>query len=556
MSATLASLRIRNLALVEDLLWEPPSGFVAITGETGAGKSIILGALKLLLGDRADKSLVRSGADACGVEGLFQIPRESQVHEILEEAGVEPCEEGALIIKRTVSTGGAGKQFVNGSPCTLALLRQLGDLLVDLHGPHDHQSLFSRDQQMLVLDSFAGAEALRSDYALRRREWMHLTAEKKRLTENAEALARELDLLSHQVAEINDANLEAGEEDQLLTRQRTGSNANRLCSICADLAGLLSESEDSLTSRWGDVSRLMRELQRLDSQTENLATSAVGIFESLQDLAREIDRYSSALDADPKTLETIEARLDTIQNLKRKYGSTVGAVIEFGVDATAKLAALKNREERGAGLDSEISKARQSLESAAAMLGTARRKASPKLAALVKTHLTDLGFNKAGFSIFFEELADSSPLGMEQVDFLFAPNPGEPERPLRSIASSGEISRVMLALKTSLAAQDGVPVLVFDEIDANVGGEIGAKVGAKMRELSASHQVFCITHLPQVAAAADSQFLVSKDTADERTRTSLTPTLGAERIAEIARMLGGQLESARKHAEALLSKKK
>ena len=555
MSATLASLRIRNLALVEDLLWEPPSGFVAITGETGAGKSIILGAVKLLLGERADKSLVRSGADACAVEGLFHIPAKSQVHGILEEGGAEPCEEGALIIKRTVSTGGAGKQFVNGSPCTLALLRQLGDLLVDLHGPHDHQSLFSRDQQMLVLDSFAGAGAMRADYTVRRRDWMHLTAEKKRLTENAEALARELDLLSHQVAEIDAANLQADEEDQLLARQRTGANANRLCSVCADLAGLLSESEDSLTSRWGDVSRLMRELQRLDSQTENLAASAAGIFESLQDLAREVDRYSSALDDDPTTLQTIEDRLDTIQNLKRKYGSTVGAVIEFGTDATAKLAALKNREERGAGLDGEISKARQSLDSAAAMLGKARRKASPKLAALVKTHLTDLGFNKAGFSIFFEELGESSPLGMEQVDFLFAPNPGEAERPLRSIASSGEISRVMLALKTSLAGEDGVPVLIFDEIDANVGGEIGAKVGAKMRELSASHQVFCITHLPQVAAAADSQFLVSKDTADDRTRTSLTPTLGTERIAEIARMLGGQLESARKHAEALLSKK-
>ncbi|MFM8717413.1 MAG: AAA family ATPase, partial [Spartobacteria bacterium] len=234
MSATLASLRIRNLALVENLLWEPPSGFVAITGETGAGKSIILGAVKLLLGERAEKSLVRSGADACAVEGLFQIPADSRVHATLEEGGAEACEDGALVIKRTVSTAGAGKQFVNGSPCTLALLRQLGDLLVDLHGPHDHQSLFSRDQQMLVLDSFAGAEALRTGYGARRREWMQLTAEKKRLTENAEALARELDLLTHQVAEIDEAALQPGEEDQLLARQRTGANAHRLCSICAD----------------------------------------------------------------------------------------------------------------------------------------------------------------------------------------------------------------------------------------------------------------------------------------------------------------------------------
>ena len=555
MSATLASLRIRNLALVEDLLWEPPAGFVAITGETGAGKSIILGAVKLLLGERAEKSLVRSGADACAVEGLFQIPAESRVHGILEEGGAESCEEGTLVIKRTVSTGGAGKQFVNGSPCTLALLRQLGDLLVDLHGPHDHQSLFSRDQQMLVLDSFAGAESRRSGYSARRLEWMHLTAEKKRLTENAEALARELDLLSHQVAEIDEAALQPGEEDQLLTRQRTGANAHRLCSICADLTGLLSESEDSVTSRWGDVSRLTRELQRLDAQTEPLSTSAAGIFESLQDLTRDIDRYSCTLDADPKSLETTEARLDTIQSLKRKYGSTVEAVIEFGADASAKLAQLKNREERGAGLDGEISEARKAFDSAAKKLSQARRKASPKLSYLVKTHLADLGFAKAGFSIIFEDLEEASPLGIEQVDFLFAPNPGEPERPLRAIASSGEISRVMLALKTSLAAQDSVPVLIFDEIDANVGGEIGAKVGAKMKELAASHQVFCITHLPQVAASAESQFMVSKDTTGARTRTTLVSTTGPDRISEIARMLGGQAESARKHAKALLSGK-
>lgn len=555
MSATLASLRIRNLALVEDLLWEPPSGFVAITGETGAGKSIILGAVKLLLGERAEKSLVRSGADSCAVEGLFQIPEDSRVHGVLEEGGAEACEDGALVIKRTVSTAGAGKQFVNGSPCTLALLRQLGDLLVDLHGPHDHQSLFSRDQQMLVLDSFAGVEALRTEYGACRREWMQLTAEKKRLTENAEALARELDLLTHQVAEIDEAALQAGEEDQLLARQRTGANAHRLCSICADLTGLLSESEDSLTSRWGDVSRLMRELQRLDAQAEPMVGAAAGIFESLQDLARDVDRYASALDADPKTLEATEARLDTIQNLKRKYGSTVEAVIAFSAEASAKLAQLKNREERGAGLDDEISAARKSLDSTAKQLGQARRKAAPKLADLVKTHLADLGFAKAGFSIVFEELEEASPLGIEQVDFLFAPNPGEPERPLRAIASSGEISRVMLALKTSLAAQDSVPVLIFDEIDANVGGEIGAKVGAKMKELAASHQVFCITHLPQVAAAAAAQFMVSKDTTGERTRTSLVSTDGADRISEIARMLGGQAESARKHAKALLSGK-
>ena len=555
MSATLASLRIRNLALVEDLLWEPPGGFVAVTGETGAGKSIILGAVKLLLGERADRSLVRGGAESCAVEGLFQIPAASPVHILLEEAGVEPCEDGALLIKRTVLAEGAGRQFVNGSPCTLALLRGLGEALVDLHGPHDHQSLFSREQQMLVLDSFAGAETQRADYSEKRRLWLDLAAEKKRLSENAEALARELDLLAHQTREIDSAALLPGEEDSLVQRQRTAANAHRLGEVCTELSGLLSESEDSISSRWGDVSRLAKELQRLDPASDHIANAAAAIFESLHDLSRDVAHYASGVESDPSALEEIEERLDTIQGLKRKYGSSAEAVLEFGREATEKLATLRNREERGSNLDEEITSARTALDAAGKKLSQARRKAAPKLETLVRRHLADLGFARAGFSIFFEDAAEPTPEGFERVEFLFAPNPGEPVRSLRSIASSGEISRVMLALKTSLADQDQVPVLIFDEIDANVGGEIGAKVGAKMKELAANHQVFCITHLPQVAAAAASQFVVAKESRGDRTRTLLHGLDDARRVAEIARMLGGPAETAIEHARTLLGAK-
>ena len=552
MSATLASLRIRNLALVEDLLWEPPGGFVAVTGETGAGKSIILGAVKLLLGERADRSLVRGGADSCAVEGLFQIPASSPVHRLLEEAGAEPCEDGALVIKRTVLSESAGKQFVNGSPCTLALLRSLGDALVDLHGPHDHQSLFSREHQMLVLDSFATAQTLRADYSEKRRAWLDLSAEKKRLEENAGAMARELDLLEHQTREIDSAALQHGEEESLIHRQRTAANAHRLGEVCSELSGILSESEDSITSRWGDVTRLAKELQRLDPSAEAISHSAAAIFESLRDLSREAEGYAAGMESDPKALAGIEERLDAIQGLKRKYGASVEAVLEFGREASEKLAALRNREERGSNLDAEISSARAALDAAGKKLTQSRRKAAPKLEALVRRHLADLGFARAGFSIFFEEASEPAPEGFERVEFLFAPNPGEPERTLRSIASSGEISRVMLALKTSLADQDGVPVLIFDEIDANVGGEIGAKVGAKMRELAASHQVFCITHLPQVAAAADAHFVVAKESRGDRTRTLLAGLDSDHRVTEISRMLGGPAETAIKHARTLL----
>ena len=555
MSATLTSLRIRNLALVEELSWDPPSGFVAITGETGAGKSVILGAIKLLLGERADKSLIRSGADACTVEGVFTIPSASPLHEILSDGGADPCEEGQLIIKRTVSTAGTGRQFVNASACPLSLLKQIGDLLVDLHGPHDHQSLFSRDQQLLVLDAFAGASEHRKSYASKRKTWLHLMAEKKRLTEDSESLARELDLLSHQVTEIESAGLQLGEEAQLLAKQRTAANAQRLCVICAEMSAHLISSDESITSRWTDVSRLAKELLRLDPSTENISTTISGIFEALQDLSRDVDRYAAGMDDDPQSLTAIDDRLDAIQSLKRKYGSTVEAVIAFGTAASDKLANLRQREERGAGLDEEIARAKLDLDNDSKALTEIRRQAAPKLENLVKHHLMDLGFARAGFSILFEALPDPSPMGCEQIDFLFAPNPGEPERALRMIASSGEISRVMLALKTSLAAQDSVPILVFDEIDANVGGEIGAMVGAKMKELGSSHQVFCITHLPQVAAGASSQFVVSKETSGDRTRTHLAETLAESRITEIARMLGGKLASARSHAEALLSAK-
>ena len=554
MSATLASLRIRHLALVEDLFWEPPPGFVAVTGETGAGKSIILGALKLLLGERAEKSAIRAGSDSCTVEGQFFLAADSPVHAKLAEGGVEPCEEGALLLRRVVSANGPARQFVNGSPCTLALLKDIGDGLVDLHGPHDHQSLFSREAHLRVLDAFAGSLALHTDYSDRRREWLHLTAEKKRLTAGEEAIAREMDLLGHQVSEIEAAALQPDEESQLLDRQRTAANARRLGEICSELAQVFVEDEASLSSRCGEANRLARELARLDPAAGQIFERTQGLFESVQDISRDVDRYAASIDADPSRLSELEARLDTIQALKRKYGTTIAAILDFGANAAARLRELEGREARAGDLERLIANADDAMRETGSSLGRARREAAPRLEKIVKSHLGDLGFARAGFSIFLEPLAEPAAGGMEMVEFLFAPNPGEPEHPLRSIASSGEISRVMLALKTALAGGDAVSVLVFDEIDANVGGEVGARVGAKMKELADTHQVFCITHLPQVAAAADAHFVVSKDTSGARTTTRLLACEADDRVTEIARMLGGQEDSARTHACTLLAR--
>lgn len=552
MSATLASLRIRNLALVEDLTWEPQPGFTAITGETGAGKSVILGALTLLLGERADKSLIRKGAELCTVEAVFENVTEKRIVRLLDEHGAEPCEDGHLIIKRTLPVDAAGKQHVNGSACTLALLRALGVHLVDLHGPHDHQSLFSREQQTRLIDDFGNGWKLREEFAAARRAHLKLLEEKMAILTGEQSAARELDLLTHQVGEIESATLQAGEEETLIARQTAAANAHRIGEISVQMAAGISEDDGSLINRIGDLSRLAKELAKLDPAADRIAQACEEAFSAADELARAVDSYASSRDDESGSLEEIETRLDTIQTLKRKYGATIEEILTYHAEAADKLASLHNRSERRDTLDADIATADKTMRALGAKLTANRKSSAKKLAEKVLEGLKTLGFAKSEFSVSLESLAEPVPHGFETAEFLFCPNPGEPTHPLRAIASSGEISRVMLALKSALADQDDVPVLVFDEIDANVGGEIAAKVGQKMKDLGRSRQVLCITHLPQVAAAAASQFVVSKEVKDGRTRTTLTKTDGATREEEIARMLGGKSASALSHAKALL----
>jgi DNA repair protein RecN (Recombination protein N) len=553
MSATLTSLRIRNLALVEELTWAPPEGFIAITGETGAGKSIILGALTLVLGERAEKDLIRTGADACAVEAVFENVDDARIASLLASHGAEPCEDRTLLVKRTLPAQGTGRQFVNGSPCTLAVLRSLGNFLVDLHGPHDHQSLFSREQQTFLLDRFCGGESLRRPFADARRTLLNLQDEKNSLLVGEESAAREVELLTHQVSEIEAARLQTGEEELLVSRQRVATNARRIGELCTQLATRTSDDEDSLTAKLEELTRLSRELSRLDPASNSIDGACEAVFVATGDLARAIQSYSSLLENDSTDLAVIEARLDTIQALKRKYGHTIDDVVAFGEQARRRLSDLLSRSERCGTLDEEISAAEKLMRSYGERLSALRLGASQNLADRVRAGLKALGFLKSGFSITLEALDVPSAHGNETAEFLFSPNPGEPLRALRTIASSGEISRVMLALKSALADQDDIPVLVFDEIDANIGGEIALKVGMKMRELGRSRQVLCITHLPQVAAAASSQFVVTKELTDKRTRTSLVAAVGGSREEEIARMLGGKSQSALAHARALLS---
>lgn len=571
--ATLVSLRIKNLALVEELHWTLAPGFVAVTGETGAGKSVILGALKLLLGERADKSLIRTGADACTVEAVFDLGDDCAALDAqLGETGVDPCEDRQLLVKRTFTQAGSNRQFVNGSPATLAVLKGLGDALVDLHGPHDHQSLLSADRQLALLDAFSHAEPERRLYEETFHRVNRLRAEHDALASGEAALERELDLLRHQVNEIQAAKLQPDEEAAIQAHYTLAANSKRLIELSTAVAAELSESEPSILSRLADVSKALRELEKLDPAGAGaMAKAHHAAVAELDDLARDLSRYAARLDLDPEQLAEMEERLSLFQTLRRKYGPTLADVIRFGEESAARLQKIEGRGEELVRLQKETERAQTDLLAHGRGLSAKRLKAAPALSKAVREQLRDLGFKKSEFDIRLQPLDQPGATGLETVEFvfapraagletvefLFAPNPGEPPKPLRSIASSGEISRVMLAVKSALADQDAVPVLVFDEIDANVGGEIAHAVGAKMRTLGERHQVLCITHLPQVAAQAAQHFVVSKefDEGASRTFSRLTEVRTKERAKEIARMLGGQNEKSLALAKTLLSGK-
>ena len=547
----LTLLKIRNLALVDELAWELGAGLIGVTGETGAGKSVIVGALKLVLGERADKSLIRTGEDQCVVEAVFELTHTAGINPILEEGGLPPCDDNQLIVRRTIGQS-ASRQFVNDSPVTLALLKRLGEHLVDLHGPHDHQSLLSADRQLAMLDAYAGSENQLATYRETYRAWRskHAALEELRNAENA--TEHEIDLLKHQISEIDAAQLNPAEEQDLEDRWRRANNASRLMESAAAAISTLN-GENGILDRLGELQRLVRDLEKLDpsisEKTASLETAAV----ELQDLEGNLADYTQELEINPAEAETLAERVNLIESLKRKYGPSLADVLNRRDNAAARLDSIENRSDKIEQLEREVAEGRKALDANGKTLAASRRKAAPKLAKEISSQLKDLGFKQSSFEVPLNSLADPGPHGLESADFLFGPNPGEPLMPLRQIASSGEISRVMLAIKSALAEQDDTPLMVFDEIDANVGGEVARAVGAKMAALGTRHQVIAITHFPQVAATASHHFVVEKEVSAGRTRSRLFPVAGENRIQELVRMLGGGGKQARAMAASLLN---
>jgi DNA repair protein RecN (Recombination protein N) len=558
----LSALRIKNLGLVADLTIELQAGFNVITGETGAGKSMLMGALSLVLGERADRGLIRAGSDSCMVEAVFDLPSSRpQLAAFIDEHGLEPCEGNQLVLKRTLATSGANRQFVNGSACPLSVLAEMGEWLVDFHGPHEHQSLLHPARQLAILDAFGGLEQLRSDFAAIVRQRAELEQEKANLIVDERTYAQQLDLLRFQVSEIESARLEADEEETLQTQYQRASNAAKLLQLSQSALEVLTEDERSLLSQAGALGRTLQELQRLDPSAAELLSLEQQTMALLQELQSGVSHYADKVELDPERLSELEERLNLVQSLKRKYGSTIAEVIAFGSSAREKLTSLENRETELARITAEISKVTKRLWEAGKELTARRAKLLPVLAKATAKQLADLGFAQSKLEIdlktvseadFCADPSKATLQGLDSVEFQFSPNKGEPPRPLRAIASSGELARVMLALKTVLAAQDQVPVLVFDEVDANVGGETANAVGQKMRQLAGKRQVLCITHLPQVAAPASAHFVAMKSVKDGRTVSEIGLLDAPGRVTEIARMLGGQSQEARKHAQALL----
>src|SRR4051812_46431781 len=433
MPASLSLLRIKNLALVEDLEWQLGPGFTAITGETGAGKSIIIGALQLLLGERTDKSLIRTGADSCTVEAIFEGAELEQLGPLLNKSGVEGS-GGELIVKRSFSTVGTNRQFINGSPTTLGVLKSVGDELVDLHGPHDHQSLLSPDRQLALLDAYAHCGETRRDFEKAHRKMHALQTEHRALSIAESARDQEIDLLRHQIREITTANLSPGEEQEIADRYRLSSNSKRLLELAASISRRLSEADDAILPQLAETQRLLRDLEKIDPDKTVLAEAHAACVVELSEISRAMSQYAEQLDLDPAQLAALEDRVNLFETLKRKYGGSIGEVIAFGERATERLRKMEGRDAELERLSKEIEQGRGDPERIGASLHKRRAQAAPQPAENIRANLRDLGFRQSEFEVNMTRLEEARATGFDAVELLFSPNPGEPLKPLRTIA--------------------------------------------------------------------------------------------------------------------------
>ena len=549
----LTELRIRNFAIIESVTLPLGEGFNVLSGETGAGKSIIVGALGLLLGERASADLIRSGADKATVEGVFDISGARDIAALADERGIE-IEEDTLVLRREIASSGRGRAWINGATVTATVLAEIGRQLVNLHGQHDAQMLLDGESQRRILDAFGGAESESGLVRDAHGELSGIRREIASLSSRRVEAERRSDYLRHVAREIEDARLSPGEETRLEDEARVLENADELRTLATGLSDLLSGEEASVLTQLGGAQRPLTAIQRIDPSTARLQELFDAGFYALQELSRSVEHYAAAVDLDPARLGEVRQRRDRLFGLLKKYGPALENVIETGRSARAELDLIDTAQFDLANLTARETDARTRLAAGAAKLSRMRASAGKKLAKAVDALLPELGMPDGRLSVALLGRDEPGPEGAEDVEFRVALNVGHEDRPLARVASGGELSRVMLALKTILAKVDDVPTLIFDEVDAGIGGRVGLQVGDTLRRVAKEHQVFVISHLPQIAARAHHHIVVAKGAKGGVTTADITVLDGTNRVAEIARMLGGDPESkvSRAHARELI----
>jgi DNA repair protein RecN (Recombination protein N) len=548
----ISELRVRDLATVADVRLELGEGLNVLTGETGAGKSMLVDALALLLGERADSATVRTGARKALVEGAVDGISPLVIRR-LEALGLDG-EDDRLIIRREVSVEGRSRAWINGSPCTVSALAELGALVVDLHGQHETQSLLKPSQQRQILDAYAGAEAESAAVAEAHAALAGIRDAEQALARHRDEVRRRADYLRHVVSEIDAARLVPGEEDSLALESRRLSQAGALGEFARRVADAVEEGETSAAHALGDAERALAQLERIDPGVAEWRALLDGAFDNVRELGRLAAGYAEAIQEDPARLDQVERRRDVLSTLQQKYGMTLDGVRTTRAEAAAELEVLDTADLDLRSLAARRVAAEAALGAAAAALTARRRAGAERLGRAVSRLLPKLGLKGGQITVQLLPLDVPGPDGAESVALYARLNQGLDARPLARSASGGELSRLMLALKVVLAQHDQVPTLVFDEVDQGIGGEVGTQVGAALAELGERRQVLVITHLPQIAARADRHLAVSKESRGGVATSDVTRLHGEDRVAELARMLGdADGDTARRHAQALLS---
>ena len=560
----ITSLRIENFAIIDQLTLELSEGFCVFSGETGAGKSVLITAMNLLLGGRAYTEYIRSGEDSATVEGAFRVAENSSVLDCLDQKGIDLFDGGEILIKRKIYRAEKSNRcYINHQPCSLSVLSEIGRWLVDIHGQHEHQLLLSADRHIDVLDSFGNLKEVRDQFAALYGEYEEKSRKLLSLIRNKQLSEKERELLRFQMQEIDQANLSQEEEEKLEKRRRQLQNAEKLFQDLTLVSQKLYEEEGSLHERLGKTAGTLRQLARIDDVFSSLADSLENMGYQMEEVSSRCTDYLQGIEFEPHLLDEVEARAVEIQKLKRKYGGTIGDILQERAKMEEKWLSVHRAEDEMDQMQKEIGQLAAKVLEMAEKLSAHRQKLASGLEEQIKKELADLCLPKARFQVSRErkstesaeadsaQSSDRLPVfpfkltakGMDLGEFLFSANQGESLKPLARIASGGEISRILLALKASLKSADEVSVLVFDEVDTGIGGDISRVVGLKLKELSTSKQVLCITHSPQIASLADHHYLVKKVTGAQRTSTTVEQLGNEQRIEELARMLGGGVAS-------------